>query len=251
MNYPIKHFFSILLVIVTLAFLNTSCSPAIKMETDVALTSPKIVYSKGACYGECPVYNLTIYNTGLMKYNGIRYSSMIGKYEKQLTDVEYINLVKLFKDANIWKLDENYDMNIADLPTTTLSFSDKDKQKTMKTKSSFPPAVDVLEKQLLEMIKLDGWKQTDIPIVETVPKNEILIKNELIIKGTDQLILVRWLREYAEYEMKIVRRLGPDSPLWLVTFNQEKIDPDELIKKIKEDPSIATVEFNKKISNRD
>ncbi|HRQ31301.1 MAG TPA: DUF6438 domain-containing protein, partial [Saprospiraceae bacterium] len=198
-----------------------------------------------------PVYNLTIYNTGLMKYNGIRYSSMIGKYEKQLTDVEYINLVKLFKDANIWKLDENYDMNIADLPTTTLSFSDKDKQKTMKTKSSFPPAVDVLEKQLLEMIKLDGWKQTDIPIVETVPKNEILIKNELIIKGTDQLILVRWLREYAEYEMKIVRRLGPDSPLWLVTFNQEKIDPDELIKKIKEDPSIATVEFNKKISNRD
>jgi len=221
------------------------------METDAALTSPKIVYSKGACYGECPVYNLTIYNTGLMKYNGIRYTPMIGKYEKQLTDVEYVNLVKLFKDANIWKLDENYDMNIADLPTTTLSFSDKDKQKTMKTKSSFPPAVDVLEKQLLEMIKLDGWKQTDVPVVETAPKNEILIKNELIIKGTDQLILVRWLREYAEYEMKIVRRLGPDSPLWLVTFNQEKIDPDELIKKIKEDPSIATVEFNKKISNRD
>jgi hypothetical protein len=142
-------------------------------------------------------------------------------------------------------------MNIADLPTTTLSYSDKDKIKTIKSKSGFPQPVDSLEKKLISMIKQDGWIQTDIPVEEAAPKNEVLIKNELIIKGNEQMILVRWLREYAAYEMKIVRRLGPDSPLWLVTFNEDKIDPDELLKKIKEDPNIETVEFNKKVTNRD
>ncbi len=245
-----KSLFAVLIVLL-FTLIHFSCSTPVQMEKDITLTSPKIVLSKGACYGECPVYNLTIYNTGQVKYNGIRFTPMLGKYEKQLAENEYIELVKAFNAAKIWKLEDNYDMNIADLPTTTLSYSEKDKIKTIKSKSGFPQPVDGLEKQLIEMIKQDGWIQTDIPVEEVKPKNEVLIKNELIIKGNEQMILVRWLREYADYDMKIVRRLGPDSPLWLVTFNQEKIDPDELLKKIKNDPSIETVEFNKKVSNRE
>lgn len=251
MKFLTSRFFALIFPFSLLAMFLASCSPAIHMETDVALISPKIVFSKGACYGDCPVYNLTIYNTGLMKFNGVRSTQMLGKYEKQLTETEYIQLVKNCRRANLWKLDDNYDMNIADLPTTTLSFSDKEKQKTIKSKRGFPSPVDSLEKQLLNLIRQDGWNQTDFVAPPPQPKNEVIIKNELIIKGTDQLILVRWLKEYADYEMKIVRRLGPESPLWLVTFNQDKIDPDEMIKKVKEDPSIESVEFNKKVSNRE
>ena len=88
-------------LVILIFLMLTSCS-GIKMLSDQSKASPKVVMSKGACFGECPVYTFTVYNSGLMKFNGVRYTKMDGKYEKQLTEPEYIALVKKIDKTNLF-----------------------------------------------------------------------------------------------------------------------------------------------------
>jgi hypothetical protein len=230
-------------------FLFSACN-TVKMVTDPAQVSPKIVLSKGACFGDCPVYTLTIYNSGLVKFNGVRYTPMDGKHEKQLDEATYTDLIKTFDQANLWQFEDLYDMDIADLPTTTLSYADKDKLKTIKGKANLPQEMLDLEKRLEELIGSEGWTMTEAPPERAEDKAQI-IDDEIIIKGNSQLILVRWLKKYKQYDLRIGKRLGPESDFWMVRFDKNLIDPDEMLRMIQEDPAIEEAEFNKKIQNRE
>jgi len=236
------------LSIVILLFLLSGCN-TVKMVKDQAKASPKIVLSKGACFGDCPVYTLTIYNSGLMKFNGVRYTNMDGKHERQLTEKDYVSLVKTFDKANIWQYEDVYDMQIADLPTISISYVDDEKTKTIKGKNNRPLGILALENALDSLLISDGWLMTEAPPEKASDKAQI-IDDEIIIKGSGQMILVRWLKKYNEYGLRIGKRLGPESDYWMVRFDKKLIEPEAMLKMIKEDPAIEEAEFNKKITNR-
>jgi hypothetical protein len=226
-----------------------SACKTVKMVKDPALASPKIVLSKGTCFGECPVYTLTVYNTGLLKFNGVRYTEMDGKYEFQLSEEQYTDLVKSFDAVNLWKFEDLYSMDIADLPTTTISYADDEKIKTIKGKAERPEELLQLEEKLIALTQLEGWVMTEAP-PERPEDKAAIIDDEIIIKGNGKLILVRWLRQYEKYGLRIAKRLGPESDYWMVRFDKKLIEPGEMLKMIQEDPAIDEAEFNKKISNR-
>jgi len=231
------------------SLLLSSCS-SIKMVEDTAKASPKIVMSKGACFGECPVYTLTVYNSGLMKFNGVRFTQMDGKHEHQLTEDRYIELIKKMDKVNLWKFEDVYDMQIADLPTISISYSKKDKTKTVKGKNGRPEAILGLEKYLQELVLSSEWTMTEAPMHEQAKEEHTIIDDEIIIKGSDKMILVKWLKQYKQYNMRIGKRLGPASEYWMVRYDKTLIEPAEMLKMIKEDPAIAEAEFNKIIKNR-
>ena len=237
--------------LMTILFLliSYSCSGP-KMILDPAQASPKVVLSKGACFGDCPVYTLTIYNTGLMKYNGVRNTEKEGKFEKQLQEQEYVELIRFIEKRNIWKLEDTYQMDIADLPPLSFSYSDKDQTKTIKGKADLPLKLVEIEKYLDSLIQTEGWIQTE-GAVEKPWEETAIIDDEIIIKGSGQLILVRWLKKYKEYGLRIGKRLGPESEYWLVRFDKSLIEPAKMLEMIKNDPAIEEAEFNKKIVERD
>jgi len=227
----------------------SSCS-SVKMVTDPAKASPKIVMSKGACFGECPVYSLTIYNSGFMKFNGVRFTKMDGKYERQLSEDQYIALIKKIDKTNLWKFEDVYDMQVADLPTTSISYSKKEKTKTVKGKAGRPDQIQELEKYLEALVYTEGWTMTEASANLKKKEEFTYIEDEIIIKGSDKMILVKWLKKYKEYNMRIGKRLGPESEYWLVRYDKSLIEPAEMLKMIKEDPAISEAEFNKIIKNR-
>ena len=71
------------------------------MEKDPTKSSPKIVYSKGPCFGKCPIYTLTIYNTGFAKFKGRKYTKMDGEFVKQLDKDTYVALIKVFRGNRV------------------------------------------------------------------------------------------------------------------------------------------------------
>jgi len=239
---------NILLSISTLAILigSISCN-TIKMVEDPMKASPKVVMSKGACFGECPVYTLTIYNTGLMKFNGVIHTKMDGKHERNLDEESYKALIKLFDKINLWKYDDVYDMDIVDLPTTSISYAKKNKIKTIKGKMGRPVEILELENYLESLIYQAGWSMKEAPPVEKITE---VIDDEIIIKGNNKMILVRWLKDYKKYGLRIGKRLGPESEYWLIRFDKSLIEPAEMLKMIQDDPAIQEAEFNKKISMR-
>ncbi len=225
-----------------------SCS-SIKLEKDPDKIAPVIVYSKGACFGKCPIFTMTVYSSGLVKFNGRRYTGMDGKHQKQLDKKQYVAIVKKFRENRFWRFDDTYGMDLVDAPTVTISFSDKGKSKTVKGKAEFPDKLKELANMLESIIKdKDSWVMVDKP--HRPNTKEEVIENQIILTTGNGMIMSRWLQEYKKYGLRLMKRVGDNNDKWLVRFDKNKINPKEMLKKIKEDKYISNAEFNVKISER-
>lgn len=226
-----------------------SCSTT-KMVTDPSKASPIISYGKGPCFGKCPIYTVTVYNTGLIKFNGVRFTDKEGKFEKQLEKKEYSSLIKLFEDNRFWRFDDSYSMDLVDASTTTISYSSDGKTKTVKGKSGFPDKLKEIM-QRMDMFEKDsiGWKQTEKS--ENPSKQESIIENQIIIKTGDGMIMSSWLQEYKDLGVRLIRKLGHGDDLWLIRYDISKIKPAEMIEKLKSDKFIKEADFNTKVSDRE
>jgi len=238
-----------LFVILFLGLLLQSCG-TIKMEKDQSKASPSIVYSKGPCFGKCPIFTMTIYNTGLVKFNGRRYTKMDGKHERQLDKATYVKLVKAFQEKRFWRFDDSYGMDLVDAATVTISFSDKDKTKTVKGKSNFPDQLKELALILDELLDdKDAWHMVGKPI-KVVEKNVEVIENQIIIKIGNGMILSKWLQDYKKYGVRLMKRVGKDNNLWLIRYDKSIINPNDMLKMVQDDEYILNAEFNTRVSNR-
>jgi len=174
---------------------------------------------------------------------------MDGKHEKQLDKKQYIALVKKFRENRFWRFDDTYGMDLVDAPTVTISFSDKGKNKTVKGKSEFPDKLKELTNMLEDIIRdKSSWVMVDKPI--NPDAKEEIIENQIILTTGDGMIMSRWLQEYKKYGLRLMKRIGDDNDKWLVRFDKNKINPKEMLKKIREDKYISNAEFNVKISER-
>jgi len=237
-----------LISLLFLVFILQACS-TIKLEKDPDKVAPTIVYSKGSCFGKCPIFTLTIYNSGLAKFNGRRYTGMDGKHEMQLDKKKYVELVKKFRENRFWRFDDTYNMDLVDAPTITISFSDKGKNKTVKGKGGFPDKLKELTSALDELVKnKESWIQ--IGKAQKANVKEEVIENQIILKTGDGMILSRWLQTYKKYGLRLMKRIGDDNTTWLVRFDKNKINPKEMLKMIQDDKYISNAEFNVKVTER-
>ena len=137
-------------------FVFGACS-TVKMESDPKKASPVIVYSKGPCFGKCPIFTMTIYNTGLVKYYGRRYTTKNGKHEKMLDKAAYTDLVKSFRKNRFWRFDDTYGMDLVDAPTTTISFSDNDKV-GLSSSAVLKDVIETISKKIVKIIVSESCK---------------------------------------------------------------------------------------------
>lgn len=237
-----------ILIILFLGVLLQSCH-TIKMEKEQSKASPTIVYSKGPCFGKCPIFTMTVYNTGLIKFQGRKYTEMNGKYERHLDKATYVALIKDFRDKRFWRFDDSYGMDLVDAATVTISFSDNDKTKTVKGKAGFPDKLKELLVKLDELIKdKDSWSMKDKPIV--TERNIEKIENQIIIKIGEGMILSRWLQTYKKYGVRLMKPIGTAKDTWLIRFDKSIINPNDMLRMIQDDDYISNAEFNTRVSNR-
>lgn len=81
-----------------------------------------LFYSKGACLGKCPVYDLTVLEDGTLLYKGIAKVEQKGELKKKLSSEQMAKL-KAILEENLG--DPIEFQKIRDVPITTLRFNDK------------------------------------------------------------------------------------------------------------------------------
>lgn len=110
--------------------------------------------SRGSCKGTCPVYHITIMESGRMVYNGIKNVETTGNKTIKLPEEAYKELIKSFEVSNFDELEDNYTSNIRDLPKMVISYGDKEityhKGKAPKILIELASRVDELAFQNLE-----------------------------------------------------------------------------------------------------
>ena len=68
---------------------------------------------------------------------------------------------------------------------------------------------------------------------------------ELIVQLDPQVSPQVWVIPYGQYELTIKERISPNGNYWLLTFNPESIDPQQLLDRIRRDNYVFGAELNK------
>ena len=229
----------------------SSCSSKKKI---VKLDSKTVKYGliKGACFGTCPVYELSIYEGGKAVLQAKRFMDDLGTKEQMLSTKVYAEIEEAFAKSDFYSHPDEYKTMIQDLPSTTLIYNNGTTEKSVRCKEHIPEELLKLENLLVAVVNSDKWIMTEPQNESTKPSKpgSDLIKNQLIVQPTENEITEAWLGKYKANGLKLVKKLSPDLAYFLLEFNTNSITPDDMLAKIKADPYIRLAEFNKDLKQR-
>ncbi len=115
--------------------------------------------SKTACFGACPVYEFKIDGKGKATYEGLKFVELEGKHEMDYPPETVNDLFKAFAEADFWSFEDEYTDQIADLPTTYLTFTHDGKTKKIKDYYNAPEKLKALEKKVEAIVETTLWNQ--------------------------------------------------------------------------------------------
>src|SRR4051794_17332784 len=78
------------------------------------LSNVLIKMKRTACFGTCPVYELTIAGTGKAEYCGAAFVNVRGRKSFTISEAEVRKLVNSFYEADFWNLSNKYWSPITD-----------------------------------------------------------------------------------------------------------------------------------------
>ncbi len=148
------------------AILFSACATAKKPTGNAIIT---LEFSRGACFGKCPVYSIKLYNTGLVRYTGTSFVKYQGVYEKKFKKAD---IQKLLDEAAAYHIDtcqEKY-MYVPDMPGIDYTITYKNKTKKIQNAHRGPEFLRQLATDIDSAVKVDGnWKK--IAAKTTDPRN--------------------------------------------------------------------------------
>jgi|TARA_B110000091_G_scaffold52299_1_gene57503 hypothetical protein len=132
----------LIVVLITTLF---SCS---SVKENQVLKTPdklKIEFSRGACYGTCPIYTISVNEDRHVKYNGKRFVEAQGIFDWYMDRLDFKELDKLLSRKEL-SVSVDYNLRAQDLPLTSLTIYTETDTITIKHKGAIP-------KELKESIK--------------------------------------------------------------------------------------------------
>ena len=206
-----------------------------------------ISYSRGTCYGRCPVYTIDVFEKSVMEFNGHSFTDKEGLWQKTMTAAQMAKVTAALETADFATLDTEYKSMIPDLPRATFEYHGGEESKTVTGKETLPEQIKPLQELLESFTELSGWTK-----VADTGKDEKAELNydEIIVKFKPGTGLPGWFRAKQEIGIYLKRRVAPESDLWVAGYKRATHKPEEILKIIKEDPGIESAEFNKQTKNR-
>lgn len=234
----------LLLVAAGFILLAATCRPL--TTKDLSELEPRIKMFKGPCFGSCPVYTLTIYEGGVVAYEGQRFTNRVGLHTKLMDTNTYRELIKTFEDANMWSFQNAYKAQIPDMATVTITYYKDSESKEVKGKDGRPAKIVELEDILTKIADSGGWEQQNGGDNYGMP--ESVVADELLVNLSQEVDPSVWIIQFAKQDMQIVKRLSPNSPYWLFKFNADRMAPNEMLQWVQRDPYVLSAEFNKRVN---
>ena len=115
------------------------------------------------CFGQCPVYTLTISNNGGVLYNGKNFTKVSGTQTGTLNPEQLKELKSRVAQLGVKDLKESYDNpNVTDLPSTYYTFYDGSKTKKVVARYEVPEKIKQFQKYIDQLINEINWEENEI-----------------------------------------------------------------------------------------
>lgn len=110
------------------------------------------------CRGNCPGYTAKINASGAVDYEGMRAVANIGRFKKTLTSSQMKQIVAEFNNAGFFSMKDVYDdEGIADLPVTTITYTNRGKTKSVRARYMQPEKFDQMLEKIERIIGESGY----------------------------------------------------------------------------------------------
>lgn len=109
-----------------------------------------------ACFGTCPIYNVTIMNGGIVYYEGKNFVDKIGMYHTTLDNTSLQKIKDKIVAINYFSFQDEYTSPITDVPSVYTTVQLDGKIKTIHDRHKGPKELDELYALVDEI--LDGCK---------------------------------------------------------------------------------------------
>lgn len=119
---------------------------AIEKENIAVKESLLLSLERTPCFGMCPTYKYTIFNTGRVIYEGEENVDNVGKYSAQLSKKQIAEIKDQIISDNIFSLKDKYDAKITDIPSTLLIINLEGKKKKIFDRHGAPENLKKFEK---------------------------------------------------------------------------------------------------------
>lgn len=210
-----------------------------------------LAFSKSACRGRCPQFDMTIYEGGWVIFDGKRFTEYEGKAHDRLTKEEYAQLLNNCRAADLPKYESQYGMNVMDIPTTTIEFFDSGQATKIQYKMRAPDALPRLSNQIMELIYIRDWVKRPNNLSKRGDKLPAgALENELIVHFNENIDINEWCQKYDRFGLASKRIISKSSNIYLLVFNTEQIPPAKMLATVKKDEKVQRAEFNKKLESR-
>ena len=218
--------------------------------TDISQMKKIFELKKGVCFGKCPVYTLTVYDGGMLSYEGKRFTDKMGLYTKKINAIDYRKLVVAFEATDLWQFPDHIKSNIPDLPSTTLTHYKDTKSKSVQWKDGAADQLIILASMMQALTKESGWKADPNSKANHNSNADGIIVNEIIIHLKQGVDIQEFVHQFAKQSMKVKKRIAPNQPMWLVKFDVMAAVPKDMLKWVKSSKGVVNAEFNKVVKMR-
>lgn len=119
-----------------------------------------VTMRRGACFGRCPEYTITINSSGLAEYSGIRNTTPLGLYQKNIGTARAQEMLRQFMENRADTCSTLYTARIADIPGLYYTLVINGKTKMINNAHFGPRYLVDLSEEMDELGKVDNtWKK--------------------------------------------------------------------------------------------
>lgn len=214
----------------------TSCSK--KSQPGIADGRKLVEMTKSPCFGFCPVYHLVIYDNGMMRLTAKQNMKISGTYSKQLNPAQLNTIKSGLEKMKLAEYQDEYREPVADAPSTEVIYYTDKTMKKIFTNFIFPEPLQKMTDELNQQALSENW----------LPWTDPRIRTEFIVLLQEGVSLSGILTGYREYELMMVKRLDSvNRYYWLLSAMVNPGEESTLLNKLKKDPGIKEVQFNRSL----
>lgn len=143
-----------------------SCAPGATSAESTAMnpesaSNVEIRLARGACFGFCPVYTVTITGAGEVRYEGRNFVNVVGQRTATIPAADVARLVARFDEVGFNNLQDAYRANVSDLPSYSVTLVRDGHTKTVVdyggVDAGMPRAIRDLEAEIDRVAGTAQW----------------------------------------------------------------------------------------------
>ena len=104
--------------------------------------TPFLTMQRTACYGTCPQYTITIYNSGLFKYEGKMFVEKQGCFYTIIQNKDIASIKSKLLEIDFFSFEKEYNSPITDIPSVILTVNTKKGQHSVINRFNGPESLN-------------------------------------------------------------------------------------------------------------